>query len=311
MTMANLRQRTHLPAVGGEPYRGIEAQFVYNGLVLNDRRSVDRFVINEVTGIDDADVRDAREDNPEADGESAFNSFYSGRTITLRGEIRAGNISRLREMQSDLKRAFNPLNESNIDIIYNDIYDSFYGLTRFPTVGYDLFSAEPSVYENKLYSPTSASYPFWASNKQWYNAVSEFEFSTPRFHHGFEFGPAVKVLDSGNYLFFTITYSTTLRTTNLWVYKKDLGTNTLLTSTSLTTSLSPNTKYVASIKIVGDIVTAMLYTEGKETLLGSVSYTLTGANATKFGSIVRGKADVGFFYQGYGGVVKNGSFEDR
>jgi hypothetical protein len=124
--MLRERQIGHQPSVGA-PYRGIETVIKYNGILLNDRRFTDHYRVTEVTGLDDADVRDSREDNPESDGENAYNSFYSGRTITIRGEIHAGNMSRLREMQADLKYAFNPLEERPLSFIFNDWYDDFSG----------------------------------------------------------------------------------------------------------------------------------------------------------------------------------------
>jgi hypothetical protein len=122
--MANERRSYHLPSTG-EPYRGIETVIRVNGLLLNDRRYLDNYRVTEVTGMDDPDLNDVREAGTEVDGEYAFNSYYSGRTITLRGEVRAGNFGKLREMQGDLKYATNLLQETTVDFLFNDTEEDF------------------------------------------------------------------------------------------------------------------------------------------------------------------------------------------
>lgn len=94
---------------------GLEAEITYNGLMLNEQRATAptgiRYQVTDIGGLDDADVRDAREVNPARDGELALPAFYGGRTITLTGKIIAGNIRELRQMQQDLRTAFGPLYE--------------------------------------------------------------------------------------------------------------------------------------------------------------------------------------------------------
>lgn len=97
---------------------GLEAEIVYNGLLLN-QRLVDagtgpRYKINDIGGLDDADVRDAREANPMRDGELALPAYYGGRTITITGRILARNVAELRQMQTNLKTAFASLQESQL-----------------------------------------------------------------------------------------------------------------------------------------------------------------------------------------------------
>lgn len=95
---------------------GLEAEFIYNGLRLNQRLSTvtnyTRYKITDIGGFDDAEVRDARELNPARDGELALPAYYGGRTITLAGKIIARNIAELREMQQALRTAFASLSES-------------------------------------------------------------------------------------------------------------------------------------------------------------------------------------------------------
>lgn len=105
---------------------GLEAEYLYNGLLLNARStSPDRYRITEIDGLSDADIRDSREDNPLQHGEIALDSFYNGRTITINGRIEAGNIAKLREMQESLRSAFGRLVESPLYIKYYDIEENF------------------------------------------------------------------------------------------------------------------------------------------------------------------------------------------
>lgn len=102
---------------------GLEAEIRYNGLVLNqsvaNAGSGPRYRITDIGGLDDADVRDAREANPMRDGELALPAYYGGRTITLTGRILARSVAEMRTMQADLKRTFGSLEEARL-AFYND-----------------------------------------------------------------------------------------------------------------------------------------------------------------------------------------------
>jgi hypothetical protein len=179
--MANERRAYHLPSVG-EPYRGIETVIRVNGLLLNDRRYLDQYKVSEVTGLDDADMVDNREQGTEFDGEYAFNSYYSGRTITIRGEVRAGNFGKLREMQGDLKYATNLLQESPLDFIFNDTEEDF---TDTQAVN-DYFRAADSaaitnwsIASGKLYTTASIAYlRAGVSTKKYFNFQNLLHFRT-------------------------------------------------------------------------------------------------------------------------------------
>lgn len=104
---------------------GLEAVFTYNELELNTKNSPDSYKITKISGLYDADIRDLREIRPNQHGEIAYHSYYSGRTIIINGEIRAGNLSKLRNMIRDLQIAFNDFSElpltlsiPNFDNIY-------------------------------------------------------------------------------------------------------------------------------------------------------------------------------------------------
>lgn len=85
---------------------GLEAVLEYNGLYMNVQRDYDFYRITSIDGLGDADIRDTRDVNTESDGETPFNAFYSGRTITIGGTIVTYSISKLRDMQMALRGAF-------------------------------------------------------------------------------------------------------------------------------------------------------------------------------------------------------------
>jgi hypothetical protein len=100
-----------LPGSGRSGPRGIESVIEYNGLYLNVRDWVDTYLVTQIGGLDDADIRDSREVNPGFHGETAFMSFYGGRTITLTGKIYCKTLFKLRDMQQALRQAFAQLDE--------------------------------------------------------------------------------------------------------------------------------------------------------------------------------------------------------
>lgn len=115
-----------LPGSGYSGPRGIEAVLEFNNLYLNVRNWVDTYLVTQIGGLDDADVRDTREVNPGYHGETQFPSYYGGRTIALTGKIYCKTIFKLRDMQQALRQAFSPIddeyplifrtNDANLDL---------------------------------------------------------------------------------------------------------------------------------------------------------------------------------------------------
>jgi hypothetical protein len=89
----------------GKPL-GIEGIFEYDGFELNNRSSLDTYLVTQIDGLADPDIRDARDVNPGRHGETYFNAYYGGRTLVLTGKVRANTIFKLRDMQQALKDVF-------------------------------------------------------------------------------------------------------------------------------------------------------------------------------------------------------------
>lgn len=99
------------PGTGFSMPPGIESIYEYNGVYLNNRTWVDKIRITDIGGFELPEIRDSRENNPTAHGETPFNAFYSGRTIVLTGRIEAFTLEKLRDMQQGLRMAFSDLIE--------------------------------------------------------------------------------------------------------------------------------------------------------------------------------------------------------
>lgn len=73
-----------------------------------------------IDGLDDPDVRDDREDNAATHGETAYTSYYGGRTIAMTGRIESYNLFKLRDMQEALRTAFVDLEEKPLYFLTGD-----------------------------------------------------------------------------------------------------------------------------------------------------------------------------------------------
>jgi len=92
--------------------RGLEAVLEFNTLYFHDLKVIDKYRLVKISGFHGLpEIRDSREPNPQAHGETAFNAFFSGRTMVLEGRIEAHTIWKLRDMQQALRTAFADLTE--------------------------------------------------------------------------------------------------------------------------------------------------------------------------------------------------------
>lgn len=287
--MPKFRQGTHQPAFCSA-YRGLETIIQYNDLLLNDRRYADRYLVTEITGLDDADVRDSREDNPESDGENAYNSFYSGRTVTIKGEIQAGSIDRLRQMQFDLKQAFNTLEESELDFIFGDWVEHF-DVSGW-TVNWNVSGANLAIVDGELVSTTTSARTCRLTEKTVFGPDVEV---TQKIGVGsavttWSHRLIIKGIDDNNYLYAQMANGGALS-----IGKNVAGTPTTLDSVTTTTA-SILLDYWLSVKIVGNIVTAEWWDEEPSfdgVPIGTVSHELAGGNISTYGAAVSGQ--VGFY----------------
>jgi hypothetical protein len=94
--------------------RGLEVVLEYNGLKFNNTKTVDKIRVTQIDGLADADIRDSRDANPSAHGETTYPSYYGGRTITITGRIEAYSLYKLRDMQQALRQAFNDISRERL-----------------------------------------------------------------------------------------------------------------------------------------------------------------------------------------------------
>ena len=172
---------------------GIENQIVFNDYLLNVTNHEDAVVITSIDGLNDADVRDTRDVNPGYDGETAFSSYYGGRTIVLSGFIRAHTLEKLRDMQEGIRSAFAPLEEKLL---------VFRGKTRSRDLQIRCRKTQPITM-----SETQTNFLFERQFQVTLRA-SDFRFqatklSTQTLSYGLNYSgevPIGKVINNGNYL---------------------------------------------------------------------------------------------------------------
>lgn len=277
-------RRSHQPDAADAPNIGLEAVVTYNGLLLNDFRYMDRYQVLEMTGLDDADIRDSREDNPDDHGESVFNSFYGGRTITIRGRIIAGNFARLRKMVSNLKTAFGTLEEKELSFCYRDWdYSSFDQSWADDFLTSSTANITPTSNGYLSFSTTSTRtglLDFKGVMGPDIEVIQEFKVGTAP-HVGFR--SVIKGSDVNNVLAVFVSDS------QLSVNKVVAGSGTILNSINY--RVTANTRYWTRGTINGNFAVAELWDEYPTDAgapIVSVNTTLAGADATQFGINVTG-----------------------
>lgn len=123
---------TSLIGTGGGVPRGIEATFSFNNLMFNDLSVVDKYRVLSIDGLDDPDVRDAREDDPSADGETVQDMHYGGRTLAFNGRLESYNLFKLRDMQQAIRTAF--IGKQELPLYFltgNSDYDHYINCRKF------------------------------------------------------------------------------------------------------------------------------------------------------------------------------------
>lgn len=283
--------------------RGLESVFEFNGLVINDRRSVDRYKLSSITGLDDAEVRDAREANADYDGETAFSALYGGRTITMTGEIQAGNLDYLRYMQHQLKAAFDDVSvERELLIRWYDWYDNFSA---------DTIAIWKQDYTS-LVNVGSEGVSLGTSGRQLIPSTTQFQFiavarkyesyqNTLKFHTGTNVSATIwlfgKWTSSANHMELRLTATGF----NIYQYSpSDSGTNPF---TTVTYSLLPNTDYWLRMRQDGIYLHAQLFTSDPDSILGA-----TPVAESPVGQIAHNEMGVGSIGgNGFGAQIANAS----
>src|SRR6516162_3589558 len=140
---------------------GVDAIWEFDDWIANERVYPDMWRVDEVGGIDDGELRDHREVNPDDVGETAFDAFAGGRTLTFTGQLCAGNIGLLRSYWSQMSAAMADLTERRLYIRTGTpgIYDAMQYDTRMlytfvlggNTVLFGESNFAPSDLSEKLY----------------------------------------------------------------------------------------------------------------------------------------------------------------
>lgn len=276
--------------------RGVETVIEYNGIELHDRNSGQNlFCITQIGGLEDSDIRDSRDVNPGWTGETAYESFYGGKTLTLTGYIRSDNLNMLRSMQQDLRTAFSDLKDHDMKFRYWDVVDSFdvNTLDKYSyeaTTGYG-GSANLSISNGNL-SKTSAigiTMLYTGLDRNWADAQSTIKFTTPSTVGTEKIGVILKRVSLNTYILAEIDNGPD--EINIYSVSNNAGarTKTLLASTtSFSDPLLPNVEYRLLAYIDDKTVVAELW-NNNNTKIFETKTILSGGDLSTFGGGKQGK----------------------
>lgn len=350
--------------VGTGPGRpgGVESVLEYNGALLNIRTWFDTFIVTQIEGLADADIRDTRQNNPGRHGETAFASYYGGRTIVITGKIRAQTLNKLRDMQTGLKQTFADLTaerplyfrtgDPNRDvfiycrksqpIVMSEVQSDFthrrdFQVTlrasnpRFLSYTESVVRAIYGTLEQfNTGSGAIANFDTGGSTQAQTGAVGDYTITSnalqatgatatvTRFVRKATLaaaltnqrvaisytpnatltsaaaGPAqagaiIKYIDADNYLYGRIAFDTA--TPTIRIFKVDNGVSTALSAsaTNAGAATAASTAYTLRGSIADNVITLEHFRASDGAQLVSQSHTLTGADATKFGTGVTGR----------------------
>jgi tail protein len=267
---------------------GLHGWWEYDDLILNDRRTPDHYHLLSIDGLADADIRDPRTPWPSAHGEIALNSRYGGKTIVFEGEIRAGNVAKMRDMEAHLRDAFSRLVE--LPLYHRTFAPSW--MDEFDDrqlIGYTFTSGSGTVEEsNSSLNPTSLVLKsFTASNLKYADVDIWARFRTGTDISALNQRIILRWIDSNNWLNIGSSSSTS-------VILQVNNSNSVSSLATSTFDWQANTDYWMRARIAGNTV---WFDADTEELDGwneddAFTYTLTGSNATKFGTGVEANCGI-------------------
>jgi len=267
--------------------RGLECVFEYKGLTLNDRRWPDHYRLTRVTGLDDSDVRDSREPNPDADGETPFGSRYGGRTIGLTGYVQAGNLNYMRHMWAQLKAAVDDLTEDDLLLRWMDWRDDFEGGSSAAVMqDYVVDLGSGLAVSNGQIVPSSTGLKtLYMPYRTYVDGWAEVKFTTGASVTTHESMIRLRRKTDTDYL----AIGARNTSTQFGIFTVIGGT--LAAKTTVSQALSTATTYWIRAKVEGNVVTAELWNTDPAlggTALQTVTHTLTSTDITALGTGITG-----------------------
>jgi hypothetical protein len=283
-----MRETNYLTADYSSWPRGVECIIEYDTLRMNDHRTTDRICVEEVGGLDDPDVVDAREKSSDRDGETPYDSFYSGRTITLKGYVEAGNLARMRYLLDSVKDVFDDLTERRLTFLWTDWREYFFDSLALADYTYDSGSGLTSSSAGAVPASTALKRITLSVNPRFTYTDSETVIKvTPSTSANQTVLATMARLASNTYL--ALGFEAGI----LKLRKTVAGTPTDLASNFPTTTQPPaGTAYWIRGRKEGNILTVDYWVTdpdaGGSASVTLASYTLAGGDATQFGSGVTG-----------------------
>jgi hypothetical protein len=269
VTLAQLPAYQYVtPPVPDTIAKGRESAILYNGLVLNDRRRPDRYYVTEVDGLGGPDIRDNRENRPQAHGEIPYDAYWGGNTMTIEGTIQAGNFMEGKRMERDFEAAY---------------WQELSGIATFPGDGTMRFGSNGTVAYHSL--------------RQYIDHIVTAEIFVPLFYSTQQVGVMAKCQASNQYVSW-------LMGANTLTLQAGVTGSGLAVGSGYTVSFTPTpgVSYWMQLVMVGDTMQGLCFDQNPFTttatpVASTILYTLPGVIAQSYG----------FMQQGYAGIIASGS----
>ena len=259
---------------------GVHDLIQFNGFVFNDPWALERAKLSSLDGVMDSDLRDQREELPDADGEL----YRAGRTVVLEGMLRAGNAHSLLNLRQELKAALASRTEKELWFNRYDLVEDFSSTTKFTDrYSFDTGSGTLAPSGGELVPSSTTTKRIYYNDHTYLDVQATIKLLTGSTVGGF----AAIVLcrkDSTNFLWCYFAPAT-----GLIIIKREAGADTNLAT--LSTTFTANTNYWLRGRKDGNVITCEVFTS--DPVAGSapsqtLTHTLTGGDITNFGAAVYG-----------------------
>jgi phage-related protein len=270
---------------------------INDSLVINDRLRYDRYVIDTISGLQGADIRDSRQVRPGDHGEVAYDAYWGGKTVTVSGVMEASTYAELSNMERDLRAQLTQLVEYPIKLNWWDQHDPFFDTQNIAY--WSTLSGNALVIPGNGSCTTAgnvATLSYWNTRNNYVDVNVTAMVSVTPAGTSNSMGVAARLTSNTNYLYAQISWNATTNGWTLGLYAVDSAGTSLLSSVVLP-QINFATYLWVQLQTLGDQITANVFTVDPHDVPGippayTTSYVLSGATSDALGYGVGGYAGI-------------------